>query len=77
MMPIDEFERRVDTLVREIRESPRAEGADRISLPGEIEWERRQKSLAEGIALPQDVRRSLEEIVARVRYRTFETCVNF
>jgi LDH2 family malate/lactate/ureidoglycolate dehydrogenase len=62
MMPIDEFKRRVDTLAREIRESPRAEGADRIYLPGEIEWERRKKSLAEGIALPQDARRSLEEL---------------
>jgi ureidoglycolate dehydrogenase (NAD+) len=62
MMPIDEFKRRVDTLARQIRESPRAEGADRIYLPGEIEWERRKKSLAEGIMLPQDVRRSLEEL---------------
>jgi L-2-hydroxycarboxylate dehydrogenase (NAD+) len=62
MMPIDEFKRRDDTLAREIRESPRAEGADRIHLSGEIEWERRKKSLAEGIALPQDVRRSLEEL---------------
>jgi ureidoglycolate dehydrogenase (NAD+) len=77
MMPIDEFKRRVDSLAREISASPRSESSDRIYLPGEIEWERRQKSLAEGIALPQDVRRSLEEIVARVTYRTFETCVNF
>ena len=62
MMPIDEFKQRVDTLAREIRASPRAEGADRVYLPGEIEWERREKALAEGIALPQDVRLSLEEL---------------
>jgi len=62
MMPINEFKRRVDTLAREIRESPRAEGADRVYLPGEIEWERRKTSLAEGIMLPQDVRRSVAEL---------------
>ena len=43
MMPIDEFKRRVDTLAREIRQSPKAEGADRLYLPGEIEWEHRKK----------------------------------
>ena len=62
MMPIDEFKGRVDALAREIRDSPRAEGADRVYLPGEIEWERRQKSFAEGIELPQDVRLSLAEL---------------
>ena len=35
-------------------------GADRIWLPGEKEWEYRAKTLAEGIALPQDVRASLQ-----------------
>jgi LDH2 family malate/lactate/ureidoglycolate dehydrogenase len=59
MMPIDQFKRRVDALAREIRESPLAEGADRVYLPGEIEWERRKTSLAEGILLPEDVRLSV------------------
>jgi LDH2 family malate/lactate/ureidoglycolate dehydrogenase len=52
MMPIDEFKRRVDAMAREIRQAPRADGADRIYLPGEREWERRQKALVEGIVLP-------------------------
>ena len=51
MMPIGEFKRRVDAMAEEIRQSPRAEGADRIYLPGEMEWERRQKALSEGIVL--------------------------
>ena len=59
MMPIDEFKRRVDGLCREVRAAPRAEGSDRIYLPGEIEWERRRQALAEGIVLPDDVLASL------------------
>ena len=59
MMPIDEFKRRVDAMAEEIRQAPRAEGSDRIYLPGEMEWERRQKALSEGIVLPEDVRISV------------------
>ena len=62
MMPLDAFKRRVDALAREIRESPRTEGADRVYLPGEIEWERRKQSLERGIVLPEDVRTSVEEL---------------
>jgi LDH2 family malate/lactate/ureidoglycolate dehydrogenase len=55
IMPIEQFKARVDQTIREIRESPKAKGADRIYLPGEMEWERREKALAEGIDLPEDV----------------------
>ncbi len=63
MMPIGDFKRRVDALVEEIRQAPRAEGSDRVYLPGEIEWERRQRALVEGIVLPEDVRLSLRELL--------------
>ncbi len=62
MIPIDDFKRRVDALVDEIRQVPRAESSDRVYLPGEIEWERRQAALAEGIRLPEDVLRSVLEL---------------
>jgi LDH2 family malate/lactate/ureidoglycolate dehydrogenase len=62
MMPINDFKRRVDALVHEIRQAPRAEGSDRVYLPGEIEWERRQEALVEGILLPKDVRLSALEL---------------
>ncbi len=62
MMPIDDFKRRVDAMAREIRQAPRAEGSDRIYMPGEIEWERRQKALAEGILLPTDAWLSVAEL---------------
>jgi LDH2 family malate/lactate/ureidoglycolate dehydrogenase len=62
MMPIDAFKSRVDALAREIRESPLAPGAERVYLPGEMEWERRQRALADGIMLPEDVRNAVAEL---------------
>jgi len=58
--PVAEFKSRMDALIRQIKEAPKAKGADRIWLPGEKEWEYRAKALADGIALPQDVRASLK-----------------
>jgi len=58
-MPVAELKKRVDTLIHDIREAPKAKGSDRIYLPGEIEWEKRQKHLAEGIEFPEDVILSL------------------
>jgi LDH2 family malate/lactate/ureidoglycolate dehydrogenase len=55
MMPADTFGKRVDALVRQIHEAPRAAGSERIYLPGEMEWQRREKALEEGIMLPEDV----------------------
>ena len=55
LMPVEAFKRRVDGLAREIREAPKARGAERIYLPGEMEWERRERALREGIVLPPDV----------------------
>jgi LDH2 family malate/lactate/ureidoglycolate dehydrogenase len=58
-MPLPAFEQRIDALMREIREAPRARGAERIYLPGEMEWERRAQALVEGIVLPPDVMTNL------------------
>ena len=51
-LPVDEFRARVDTLVRDVRSSERAEGVDRIWLPGEPEHARRLSRLEQGIPLP-------------------------
>jgi len=53
--PIDLFKNRMDALIRQIREAPKASGCDRIFLPGEKEWEYRDLALSLGIALPEDV----------------------
>ncbi len=62
MMPLGDFQQRADALCRELRASPKAAGADRIYLPGEIEWENRRRALDGGIVLPDDVLASLEEL---------------
>ncbi len=62
MGPIKAFKQRVDALIREVRNAPRATGAAHIYLPGEMEWERREKALAEGISLPADVIQNLRGV---------------
>ena len=59
-LPIDQFKERMDSLIRFIRNAPKAQGADRIYLPGEMEWEARQRSLREGMTLPDHVMVRLE-----------------
>jgi ureidoglycolate dehydrogenase (NAD+) len=66
MMPIDEFKQRVDQTIREIRAAPRTKGVERIYLPGEMEWERREKALANGIELPEDVAKSLQALAGEL-----------
>lgn len=61
VMPAAEFARRMETLVDEIHQAPRADGVDRLFVPGEMEWERHTLAMKEGIRLPPDVVGSLEE----------------
>jgi ureidoglycolate dehydrogenase (NAD+) len=59
ILPIEHFKGRVDTMIRKLRESPKAKGSSRVYLPGEIEWERREDALRNGILLPEPVLASL------------------
>jgi len=70
-MPIGEFKQRMDEMIRNIKESPKAKGAERIWLPGEMEWERREMALRDGIALPEIVLNSLAKLSREVG-RNFE-----
>jgi LDH2 family malate/lactate/ureidoglycolate dehydrogenase len=49
------FARRINGLIDEIHGSPRADGVERLLIPGELEWERHAKALRHGIVLPPDV----------------------
>jgi ureidoglycolate dehydrogenase (NAD+) len=55
LMPIDTFKARMDAMIREIKAAPKAAGAERIYLPGEMEWERRDQALRHGLQLPDSV----------------------
>ncbi len=59
-MPREDFGGRMDALIRGIRGAPRAVNADRIYLPGEKEWDNRERALRDGILLPADVVASLD-----------------
>jgi LDH2 family malate/lactate/ureidoglycolate dehydrogenase len=52
---------RVQSLVDEIHAAPRAEGVERLYVPGEMEWERLAAARSDGVALPSDVLGSLRE----------------
>jgi LDH2 family malate/lactate/ureidoglycolate dehydrogenase len=66
MVPIGDFKKRMDEMIRRIRGSALAKGADRIYLPGEIEAEKMKKALAAGMVLPEDVRESLRGLAGDV-----------
>jgi LDH2 family malate/lactate/ureidoglycolate dehydrogenase len=59
LMPSAQFLQRVETLIEEIHSAPRAVGVDRLYVPGEMEWERHDRALKQGIPLPDDVVASL------------------
>jgi LDH2 family malate/lactate/ureidoglycolate dehydrogenase len=59
IMPPDTFQQRVDKMIRDVHQAPKAKGSQRIYVPGEIEWEKRREALAHGIVLPADVLASL------------------
>lgn len=55
MLSPEEFAGRMDWLADYIHSVPKADGTTRVYLPGEIEWEKRDKALVEGMILPPDV----------------------
>ena len=62
--PVEEFKRRVDASIREIRNSERMEGVDRIWLPGEKEYTCLADRSANGIPLNAPLRKSLNDLAA-------------
>lgn len=58
---------RVEALVDEIHAAPCALGTDRLYVPGEMEWERHDAAIIEGIHLPSDVVSSLAEAAELVQ----------
>ena len=61
-MPADEFKRSVDRLVRDIRNSPRLPGVERIWLPGEQSYAKLLDRRAHGVPMPKALRDSLDAV---------------
>lgn len=71
-LPIKEFKNQVDQLVKKIHSAPRAQDAERIYLPGEIEHLSERKRKAEGIPLPEAVYQDLLQIGRELNIDTEE-----
>jgi len=63
MLPITEFNKRISTMITSIKNAKTAHGQT-IYLPGEMEWQHREKALKEGLLLPEDVLISLRGLAS-------------
>lgn len=68
-LPLEQFTANMDTMIRDIKASPRAKGVDEIFLPGEMEYRKRQQRLADGIPLGAKTFSDLAEIGARMNLK--------
>ena len=48
MRDMEVFYERMDQMIAELKNSPKAKGAEQIFIPGEMEWSRREKALESG-----------------------------
>ena len=57
-----EFDKRMQSLIDEIKNAPKATGVQQILIPGEREQKYKSKALEEGVNLPDDVWAKLVEV---------------
>lgn len=67
--PVDDFKREMDRSIREIRNSERMEGVDRIWLPGEIEFYKIRERRKHGIPIATAVVQQLRELATELDLR--------
>ncbi|MDD5191087.1 MAG: Ldh family oxidoreductase [Dehalococcoidales bacterium] len=60
-LPLDEFKSRVEQLITDVKSVQLIEGTQKVYVPGEIEWEKRNKYLKEGIPYPPAALAQLEK----------------
>jgi len=65
-MPLDQFKARMDELIDQVHDCPKAPGVDRIYVAGEIEYGLQSQRLAEGIALEDSVAADLDRLAGGV-----------
>jgi L-2-hydroxycarboxylate dehydrogenase (NAD+) len=70
LRPLDVFKQDMDQLIRQLKGSPRAEGQDRVFIPGEKEFECADLYMREGVPV-------YEEIVALLQQTGRENGVAF
>lgn len=60
--PIDEFKSEVDDFFKVIGSTPPAKGFQRVVVPGEIEYDIRERRLKEGIPIDLEIWRRIEDV---------------
>jgi LDH2 family malate/lactate/ureidoglycolate dehydrogenase len=69
-MPIDEFKSRMEKLIEQIKGSTLMPGVEKVYIPGEIEYQKREQSLKEGIPLPPATLSQLERLQQEMELKT-------
>ena len=69
---VDDFKRRVDKLVREIRRSKPMPGVERIWLPGEQSRAKLEERSRLGVPIPGPLRASLDKLAAELKIKPLE-----
>lgn len=57
--PVEEFKKKTDQMVREIKANPLADGIEKMYLPGEIEFDYEIERMANGCPVPEEVYKEL------------------
>lgn len=65
--PVDAFKQEMDRVIREIRNSEKMEGMNRIWLPGEIEFYRVRERLEKGIPIAPAVFEELHALAMELQ----------
>jgi LDH2 family malate/lactate/ureidoglycolate dehydrogenase len=60
--PIDEFKARIDRMIRDVKDSEKAEGTRELYLAGEIEWNAKRDRLERGIPMLTSIVDDLEKL---------------
>jgi LDH2 family malate/lactate/ureidoglycolate dehydrogenase len=71
-MPPAEFKKAVDGLIRDIRQSQRLPGIERIWLPGEQSHAKRLDRRAHGIPMPKALRENLDSVARELKIAPLE-----
>jgi LDH2 family malate/lactate/ureidoglycolate dehydrogenase len=61
-MPMDQFKARMDELIDQIHQSPKAPGVDRIYVAGEIEYDLESARRSSGVPLEESVLADLDRV---------------
>lgn len=63
MMPAEQYNARMNQMINEIKNGPKAKGAEHIFMPGEMEWSKREKALQSGeLQLTDAMASSLQQL---------------